>query len=78
MRGNFSLLFNCWGSTADSEQVHANVTGANSFGFPKMFHSILWPLIGHRPRQHLHDDRLELFLGYCTNTTEDSHGGTGC
>jgi hypothetical protein len=47
----------------DHEEAIVTVTSSSGFTLRKVFYSVPSRLIGHRLRVHLHDDRLELFLG---------------
>ena len=47
----------------DGEEAVVIVTSSGGFTLRKVFYSVPSRLIGHRLRVHIHDDRLELFLG---------------
>ncbi|NJO36794.1 MAG: IS21 family transposase [Rhizobiales bacterium] len=49
--------------TTDHEEVIVTVTSSSGFVLRKVFYSVPSRLIGHRLRVHLHDDRLEVYLG---------------
>ena len=49
---------------ADEHEQHlVTVTRSGGFVFRKCFYTVPSRLVGHRLRMHLHDDRLELFVG---------------
>lgn len=49
--------------TDDFEILSVLVTSAGGFTLRRIFYSVPSRLIGHRLRVHLHDDRLQLFMG---------------
>jgi hypothetical protein len=49
--------------TADYEQALVYVSGSGGFVLRKVFYTVPSRLIRHRPRAHLFDDRVELFVG---------------
>ena len=49
--------------TADYEDMRVTVTSSGGFILRRVFYTAPSRLIGHRLRVHLHDDRLECFLG---------------
>jgi hypothetical protein len=49
--------------TTDYEEASVTVTRTSGFILKKVFYTVPSPLIGHRLRVRLYDDRLECFLG---------------
>jgi hypothetical protein len=49
--------------TADFEEKLLTVTSSGGFILRRVFYTVPSRLIGHRLRVHIHDDRLECFLG---------------
>jgi hypothetical protein len=49
--------------TADYEEKIVTVTSSGGFILRRVFYTLPSRLIGHRLRVHIHDDRLECFLG---------------
>lgn len=49
--------------TTDFEDTTVYVTSSGGFALRKVFYTVPSRLIGHRLKVHIHDDRLECFLG---------------
>jgi hypothetical protein len=49
--------------TTDYEEARVQVTSSGGFMLRRVFYSVPSRLIGHRLNVHVHDDRLECFLG---------------